>query len=259
MSLLTGGVFCLQCRRLALTFSVRRYRWKQPTFYDILGIHPEASQAEVKEAYVKLSKEYHPDMNQNVTKQDKELIHSQYVKINEAYSVLGKESQRRHYDAQIFVKIDPDQFQRGEKGKRPARSEAMTFEERARAYGFKPQVEHESFEFSLLTCQYFLQDPNFYENHGNYHKKVILVYYCSRAISHLTDRSGLRCLDPVWISHLQRLDILHVLETLLRVGSCQQQEQRGVDDLQEQRQDIRNSGGPERSLGQEVGGRAEKI
>ena len=89
---------------------------------------------------MKLSKEYHPDMNQNVTKQDKELIHAQYVKINEAYSVLGKESQRRHYDAQIFVKIDPEQFQGGGEKRKSPRSEAMTFEERAKAYGFKPQV-----------------------------------------------------------------------------------------------------------------------
>ena len=171
MSLLTGGVFCLQCRRLALTLSVRNYRWKQPTFYDILRIHPEATQAEVKEAYLKLSKEYHPDMNQNVTKQDKELIHAQYVKINEAYSVLGKESQRRHYDAQIFVKIDPEQFQGGGEKRKSPRSEAMTFEERAKAYGFKPQVGDKSDDLSLKLL---VQDPNFYEKHGNYHKKVRL-------------------------------------------------------------------------------------
>ena len=91
-----------------------------------------------------LSKEYHPDKNQNVTKQDKELIHSQFVKINEAYSVLGKESERRHYDAQIFLRVEPEQSDRGEKtNKKSRRSEAMTFEERAKAYGFKEQVVKE--------------------------------------------------------------------------------------------------------------------
>ena len=107
MSLLSGGLLCLQCRRLALTFPLsRQYRWKQSTFYDILRVHPEATQAEIKQAYLQLSKEYHPDRNQNVTKYDAELIHTQYVKINQAYSVLGKESERRHYDAQIFVRIE---------------------------------------------------------------------------------------------------------------------------------------------------------
>merc|ERR1711997_1225199 len=105
MSLLSSGILCLQCRRLTLSSWTRLYRWRQPTLYDILRIHPDATQAEIKEAYLKLSKEYHPDKNQNVTKQDKELIHSQYVKINEAYSVLGKESERRHYDAQILLLV----------------------------------------------------------------------------------------------------------------------------------------------------------
>ena len=150
MSLLSNlssasGILCLQCRRLALSSLsswTRHYRWRQPTLYDILRVQPDAKQSEIKEAYLKLSKEYHPDKNQNVTKQDKELIHSQYVKINEAYSVLGKESERRHYDAQIFLRFDSEQSGQAEKiNKKSGRPEAMTFEERAKAYGFKEQVE----------------------------------------------------------------------------------------------------------------------
>ena len=34
----------------------RQYQWKQQTHYDVLGIHPDASQAEIKEAYLKMSK-----------------------------------------------------------------------------------------------------------------------------------------------------------------------------------------------------------
>jgi len=159
MSLLSSGMLAVQCRRVVLPSAgtlTRQYRWRQSTFYDILRVHPEATQAEIKESYLKLSKEYHPDMNQSVTKHDKELIHTQYVKINEAYSVLSKETERSHYDAQIFVRLDPEQFKQENNKKKP-RSEAMTFEERARAYGFKPQ------------------DPKFYEKHGNYHKKIVLA------------------------------------------------------------------------------------
>ena len=139
-----SGILCLQCRRQALSSLsswTRHYRWRQPTLYDILRVQPDAKQSEIKEAYLKLSKEYHPDKNQNVTKQDKELIHSQFVKITEAYSVLSKESERRHYDAQIFLRPDPEQSHQTEKNKKSTRSEAMTFEERAKAYGFKEQVE----------------------------------------------------------------------------------------------------------------------
>ena len=66
MSLLTGGgVFslCSRCTRtlsrLALTPQhqiTRHYQWKKQTHYDILGIHPEATQSEIKAAYLKLSK-----------------------------------------------------------------------------------------------------------------------------------------------------------------------------------------------------------
>lgn len=33
-------------------------------FYSILGVNPKSTQAQIKEAYYKLSKMYHPDMNQ---------------------------------------------------------------------------------------------------------------------------------------------------------------------------------------------------
>ena len=34
----------------------RQYQWKQQTHYDVLGVHPDASQADIKEAYLKMSK-----------------------------------------------------------------------------------------------------------------------------------------------------------------------------------------------------------
>ena len=68
MSLLTGGgllSLCSKCTRslsrlslspqLQMT-STRHYQWKKQTHYDILGVHPEATQAEIKAAYLKLSK-----------------------------------------------------------------------------------------------------------------------------------------------------------------------------------------------------------
>jgi len=137
----------------------RHYQWKQQTHYDVLGVHPEASQAEIKEAYLKLSKELHPDKNLRADKFDRELIHEQYVKVNEAYSVLGKEKERKLYDFKMGIKSDPDQWKTSGDDGRPTivRNMNMSFEERAKAYGFKPQ------------------DPNFYEKHGNYHRKVLVA------------------------------------------------------------------------------------
>ena len=66
MSLLTGGgllSLCSKCTRSLSRLSLspqlqmtRHYQWKKQTHYDILGVHPEATQAEIKAAYLKLSK-----------------------------------------------------------------------------------------------------------------------------------------------------------------------------------------------------------
>ncbi len=50
--------------------------------YDTLKVNPSASQAEIKQAYRRLVKQFHPDTNQ-------EADHDQIVRINAAYEVLG--------------------------------------------------------------------------------------------------------------------------------------------------------------------------
>ena len=65
----------------------------------------------------------------------------------EAYSVLGKEKERRLYDLQTGIKTDPDQFQSGEAGAGDGKQRKgwrpMNFEERVKAYGFPEQVDSE--------------------------------------------------------------------------------------------------------------------
>ena len=59
-------------------------------YYEILGVSKGASQNDIKKAYRKLSKQYHPDMEGGNDAKFKE--------INEAYSILGDETKRREYD-----------------------------------------------------------------------------------------------------------------------------------------------------------------
>lgn len=62
-------------------------------FYQTLGVSKNASAAEIKRAYRKLAKKYHPDMNPgNKTAEQK------FQEISEAYSVLDDPEKRRIYD-----------------------------------------------------------------------------------------------------------------------------------------------------------------
>lgn len=61
-------------------------------YYEVLGVDKNASEAEIKSAYRKLAKKYHPDVNKEEGAADK------FKEIGEAYSVLGDEQKRKTYD-----------------------------------------------------------------------------------------------------------------------------------------------------------------
>lgn len=60
--------------------------------YNTLGVGKDASQDEIKKAYRKLSKQYHPDLNKDAGAEE------QYKKVQEAYETLGDEQKRASYD-----------------------------------------------------------------------------------------------------------------------------------------------------------------
>lgn len=62
-------------------------------FYKILGVAENASADEIKKAYRKLAKKYHPDANPNDT-----AAADRFKEISEAYSVLSDDSKRKQYD-----------------------------------------------------------------------------------------------------------------------------------------------------------------
>lgn len=62
-------------------------------YYEILGISKGASQDEIKKAFRKLARKYHPDLNPG----DKN-AEAKFKEINEAYDVLGDEKKRAEYD-----------------------------------------------------------------------------------------------------------------------------------------------------------------
>jgi curved DNA-binding protein len=62
-------------------------------YYKILGVSKNASEKEIKSAYRKLARKYHPDVNQN-----NKSAEERFKEINEAYEVLGDAQNRSKYD-----------------------------------------------------------------------------------------------------------------------------------------------------------------
>ena len=81
-------------------------------YYDVLGVRRDASQEEIRQAYRKLVRTYHPDLNKDPGAEDR------FKDISEAYSVLSDPATRARYDAfgpdfrQVPEDVDPDTWRR---------------------------------------------------------------------------------------------------------------------------------------------------
>lgn len=71
-------------------------------YYEVLGLSKGASDDEIKKAYRRLAKKYHPDMNPGNTEAE-----MKFKEINEAYAVLSDAEKKSRYDQYGFDGIDP--------------------------------------------------------------------------------------------------------------------------------------------------------
>ena len=63
-------------------------------YYEVLGVSKNATQDEIKKAYRKLAKKYHPDANPD----NKEEAEAKFKEVNEAYENLSDPQKRKMYD-----------------------------------------------------------------------------------------------------------------------------------------------------------------
>ena len=68
--------------------------WVEKDFYAILGVSKDASDADIKKAYRKLARKYHPDTNSGDPESER-----RFKDITEAHSVLSDPEDRQQYDA----------------------------------------------------------------------------------------------------------------------------------------------------------------
>jgi DnaJ family protein C protein 30 len=77
---------------------VRSLAAKAVNYYDILEVSPKASQSQIKAAYYRLSKQYHPDVSTSSTAEAKD----KFTTLSAAYEVLSNPRSRNQYDCNVL-------------------------------------------------------------------------------------------------------------------------------------------------------------
>ena len=80
-------------------------------YYEILGVEKNASETDIKKAFRKQAKQYHPDVNPG----DKS-AEAKFKEVNEAYDILSDSQKRSRYDQFGHAGVDPNGFSGGAGG-----------------------------------------------------------------------------------------------------------------------------------------------
>lgn len=109
-------------------------------YYKILGIASHASQDEIKRAYRKLAKKYHPDMHQG-----DDQLEQKFKDITEAYDQLKDEANRKKYDEKLNIKTAHEHKERSTKRQKTPSVEEFDMEQIhehfERFFGFDPKTK----------------------------------------------------------------------------------------------------------------------
>ncbi len=70
-------------------------------YYRLLGVAPGVSRSELKKAFYKIARKFHPDRNRDADETVSAALYDIYKRLNEAYGVLGNDDRRKAYDENL--------------------------------------------------------------------------------------------------------------------------------------------------------------
>ncbi|EDW02288.1 dnaJ-like protein 60 [Drosophila grimshawi] len=76
-----------------------KWNTKKESHYEVLNVSNDCTKRDIRNAYLKLSKQYHPDVKSNAANAENT---ARFVQITEAYQTLIKTSTRKDYDASLI-------------------------------------------------------------------------------------------------------------------------------------------------------------
>ncbi len=96
-------ILCDNIHLYAITLLKKEIMADKRDYYEVLGVPKGANESELKSAYRKLAKKYHPDMNP-----DNKEAEAKFKEASEAYSVLSDTDKRSRYDQFGHAGVDPN-------------------------------------------------------------------------------------------------------------------------------------------------------
>lgn len=100
-------------------------------YYKILGVAPQADEDQIKQAYRRLAKKYHPDLNPNDSEAEEK-----FKNVVEAYETLGDADKRKEYDLKKTKTGDGRKRESTASAKSPDKNMADFTKDMKRYFGF---------------------------------------------------------------------------------------------------------------------------
>jgi curved DNA-binding protein CbpA len=133
-------------------------------YYAIMGVSEQASYREIRAAFRRLAKKYHPDLNSSLSAEET------IKKINAAFEVLSDKEKRRQYDRMCFDDSNTLQKQHGQHNENHNYSQSSTKSEDKDSSDVKDAYRNRNFYSGLNNDNDNNKDENYYsERNVKYH------------------------------------------------------------------------------------------